>query len=89
MNKEPYEYNIINTDEINDKLLNHFKTTLYELKEDVVELKLTNEEENDEICLALKSENSELYGNWIIVNGNCIKNDQTHFKENCRKAILV
>ncbi len=72
MNKEPFEYNTFRTDDMNDEVLNQFKTDLYELKDNNVELNL-----NDDGLVKFAQSNNDqlnnLYGNWVIVNGNSIK----------------
>ena len=88
MSKEPYEYSIINSNDIDDKLLNQFKSNFYELKDEIIELKLPNEHGSmrllEDFCSSEKS--NKLYGSWIIVNGNFVKpNDFEQIKENCKK----
>lgn len=73
MSKEPLKFNTVNTDDLNDKVLNHFKTKLFELNDEIIDLKLQDDEEtlnND------KTDIEKLHGNWLIVNGNQIKSNK-------------
>lgn len=60
---EPLSYQIIKTDDLNDKVLNQFKSKFFELNDPIVELKLREKklpEEKEHI----------LHGNWFVVNGS-------------------
>lgn len=59
------DYKIIKTDEINDKILNQFKSKFFELNDTVIELNL---EEKD----AIEKNENVLHGNWFVVNGNSV-----------------
>ncbi|CAF0928055.1 unnamed protein product, partial [Brachionus calyciflorus] len=63
--KEPLKYQAIKTDNLNDKVLNQFKSKFYELKDPILDLKLPGDN-NDESRIHKNS----LHANWFVINGN-------------------
>ena len=80
MNKEPFEYNVIEGADTKEKAIqNCVKARLFELKDKKCQLKLPDDddEELDERTLREEISNSksnsvsdELHVKWLVVNGN-------------------
>jgi hypothetical protein len=78
------KYNQIVTTNLGENLVNKSKTTLFELEDDSVELKLPDDNVFESIQKSNKLRNintQKLNGKWIVVNGNFIKPDQKN--SNC------
>ena len=63
---------------INENSQNNFKTNLFEIENEIVELKLSD----DCVSRPIKQESTDklfestkFNGKWVVVNGNFIKND--------------
>lgn len=61
----------VNAEKLNDKTLNQFKMSLFELKDENLPLRL---DEPDELVMATANDAAynynEIHGRWLIVNGN-------------------
>ena len=78
------KYNQIETTNLSENLVNKSKTTLFELEDDSVELKLPDDNVFESIQKSnkLRQINTQnLNGKWIVVNGNFIKSGQKN--SNC------
>ena len=72
---------------MNDNVLNQFRTTLYELKDNILRLEL-NENETSRSDF---DQFNNLYGNWLLVNENFVKLENKSLKDQskyCFKSIL-
>lgn len=78
------DYQCIKTDDINDKVLNQFRSKFFELKDHFVELRLS------EKILSEKKENF-LHGKWFVVTGSSVdyrKNDNNYNGKGYLRVIL-
>ena len=68
---------------MNDKVLNCFKTKLFELQEDSLELKIPNDYGEISVEENKFKPAENLHGKWLIVNGNCIQSETKDFNDSC------
>lgn len=91
--KSPLKLNRINSDKLNDKALSQLKTSLFELKDENVELSLEeviDTSSSTNIILANSQEDAynDLHGRWLIISGNKLKKEAVHKSSN-RKSIWL
>ena len=73
-NKEPFKYNILNSNDFDDKILKNFKTNFFELDNDFVQLNLPDDNaQNLNNIVDNESCYKSIHGKWIVVNGNNVK----------------
>lgn len=80
------KYNIVNTAEAGDKVLKCFRTKLFELDDDVIALKLPDDDVDPQKQANKMNRHLKgriLNGKWIIVNGNSTQLESKDFLENC------
>lgn len=76
----------ISTDKLkDDKMLSQLKTTLFEFKDENLELRLDSVESMTNSAGESKFEDTcnELHGRWLIVNGNKLKKDSGPKNSTC------
>jgi len=72
VNTYPIKYKIIDTSDSSEKILKCFRTKLFQLEDDVNELKLSDDPFEGELNTSAEKLVSEksIHGKWILVNGN-------------------